>query len=158
MEPIVFKPSQMSEIKVYFMILALFVGLWVIKLKHPEWVPDQFQYLLLLPLFVGLHKWFSVYTVSYTLTEDVILLEQGIFNKTIDEVKLFRVVDTKLIFPAELRLFGLGHLIVLSRDQSDPELHIKGVKDPKMLQRILSQRVDLARKKQNIKGLEILDG
>lgn len=157
-QEVVFKPSQLAELKTYVGVVGLFIGVWWVKQTHPEWVPEHLQYILLLPLFIGLHRYFKLITVTYTLTDDLLLLEQGILTKSVDELKLFRVVDTKLVFPAETRFFGLGNVVVMSRDQSDPELQIRGIRDPRTVQRLISERVDRARKGQNVRALEVIDG
>ena len=63
----------------------------------------------------------------YLITNQHIRLERGIFTRHIDNLELARVKDVRLVQPFVLRLFGGGHLMIISTDPTTPYLRVEGV-------------------------------
>ena len=67
--------------------------------------------------------WFIVTYLSrlstrYTLTEERLIVTKGLLSKSIEEVELFRIKDTKVSQSFLDRLVGIGHIEVTSSDNT----------------------------------------
>lgn len=69
--------------------------------------------LLFLPLVI-----LSRRCTKYTLTDQRIIVERGILSKTIDDVELYRIKDTKLEQGLIDRMLGIGSVQVNTADLS----------------------------------------
>lgn len=69
--------------------------------------------LFLIP-FIYLSRIYS----RYTLTDERLIISKGILSKTIDEIELFRIKDTKVQQTMFQRIIGYGTVTVISTDKS----------------------------------------
>lgn len=92
----------------------------------------------------------------YALTEDKLLIEKGILNKTQEEVRLYRIMDLTLNRSLEERIFGLGTIHCCSGDKSTPEFDILRIKDSERVKDLLSETVENCRKKNRIGTREFI--
>ncbi len=74
---------------------------------------------ILYPVFVYTLR---LMVTSYRLTTQRLSVRSGIFLRTYDQVELFRVRDFIVDTPIYLAILGIGHVRVLSRDESLPML------------------------------------
>ncbi len=79
-----------------------------------------------LPLFVCLFPafWYTLGLIltSYKLTTQRLHVRTGILIRTYDQLELFRVRDFLIDAPLYMVILGLGHVRVISRDESLPLL------------------------------------
>ena len=75
--------------------------------------------LTLYPVFIYTLK---LVATSYRLTTQRLSVRSGLFLRTYDQVELFRVRDFIIDTPIYLAILGIGHVRVLSRDESLPML------------------------------------
>ena len=92
---------------------------------------------------------------KYTLTEDSLFIETGLFSKKEEEIRLYRMLDLTLNRSFGQRLFGLGTIHCCTADKTTPEIDIKRVKGSVLLKRKLSDLVEEARDKKRIYGREV---
>lgn len=74
--------------------------------------------LLLLPAVYLLFKWLTIRSTCLTLTDQRIIVSEGVFNKVTNETELYRVRDTTIEEPFFYRLFGLGTIVVYTTDEA----------------------------------------
>jgi uncharacterized membrane protein YdbT with pleckstrin-like domain len=74
--------------------------------------------LLLLPAVYLLYKWLTIRSTRLTLTDQRIIVSEGVFNKVTNETELYRVRDTTIEEPFFYRLFGLGTIVVYTTDEA----------------------------------------
>lgn len=91
--------------------------------------------LVLLPLFlVGgllwLRVWYLVASTRYRLTTQRLFVQTGLIAKHVEEVELFRVKDVTLSQGVLQRMLGVGNVVVLSSDDTAPQLVLAGIPDP----------------------------
>lgn len=94
---------------------------------------------------------------KYSLTEDKLTIERGIFNRIEEEIRLYRILDFTLKRSFGERLFGLGTIHCCSADKSTPEFDIARVKDSQKVKNIISDAVEKARAKNKVISREYLD-
>ena len=52
---------------------------------------------LVAPLFIILWRWLVTKNIKYELTNERIITRLGVFNKTVDDLELYRVKDIKIM-------------------------------------------------------------
>lgn len=82
-----------------------------------------------------------VKSVRYRITNYRIDFERGIFGKKIDTLELWHVEDIRFDQSFLDRIFGVGNLMVVSADETTPQLWMHGLPNPRPLFETLKQRV-----------------
>lgn len=72
-------------------------------------------------------------TTKYRLTNQRLVVEQGILSRTLDEVDLRTVDDSGFSQSPLERLQGIGTVWVVSSDRLTPRLTLRGIPDPRSL-------------------------
>jgi len=90
----------------------------------------------------------------YTLYEDLLIIDRGILFHRRDEIRLYRVLDLKMICGPFQRLFGVGTVILLTGDAATPRFMLQDVLQPDRLLRKLSDLTEIERKKARVGVLE----
>lgn len=78
-------------------------------------------------LFLGLP--FTL--TKYTITDEILTVNQGFFDTTEDDCYLYKVQDVKLSRTIRERIFGLGTIICYTGDNTDPELVLEHIRHSK---------------------------
>src|SRR4051794_23889719 len=102
------------------------------------WVSALFVVAGLIMLFI---PYLIVKSVRYRITNYRIDFERGIFGKKIDTLELWHVEDIRFDQSFVDRLMGVGNLLVVSSDETTPQLHMHGLPNPRPLFETLKQRV-----------------
>jgi len=76
---------------------------------------------------------FRLRTTHYRLTNQRLIVEQGILNRTLDEVDLRTVDDSGFSQSPLERLQGIGTVWIIASDRSTPRLTLRGIPDPRAL-------------------------
>lgn len=92
---------------------------------------------------------------KYSIHENRLLYEKGLFNTTEEEMLLYRILDVKLSRSFGEKLFGVGTIVLFTADRTNPELHLLHVKNPKAVRDLISRMVEAERSKLNIRGKEL---
>lgn len=93
--------------------------------------------------FLGLPFTFTVYTVS----EDLITVQEGFFNRKENDCYMYKVQDVELIRSLGERIFGLGTVKCYTGDTTDKELVISHVKNAKAIKDFILEVSEEARMK-----------
>ena len=95
---------------------------------------------------------------KYSLTEDRIFRETGVFTLVEEEVLLYRVRDITLKRTLGQRLFGVGTICLQSSDATCPHLDLVNVKHPKDVKEQIFRQVEEAKAARRMRATELLDG
>jgi uncharacterized membrane protein YdbT with pleckstrin-like domain len=93
---------------------------------------------------------------KYKLTPTRLILEQGLFVSSEEEVKLYRITDISMTQNLIGKINKTGSLTILSNDSSCPTLLIKNIKNPRAVKEALSKAIDDARSQKGIKMSEVI--
>ncbi len=93
---------------------------------------------------------------KYSLSEDRLFCETGLFNLKSDEVLLYRVRDLQLNMSLGQRIFGVGTVCVVSSDKSIPHLDLKNVKRPREVKELIHRHVEEAKDKRRMRTTELV--
>jgi membrane protein YdbS with pleckstrin-like domain len=100
--------------------------------------------------------WKAVVLVSvrYEVTPDRIEWSRGVFDRKVDNLDMFRVVDLKLRRSLSDCLFGLGTVQLTAKDDSTPHFDFVKVRGSRRLYDLLKEAALNADKNQNVVHVE----
>jgi uncharacterized membrane protein YdbT with pleckstrin-like domain len=99
-------------------------------------------------------KIISLKSVGYEVTPDRIEWSRGVFDRQVDNIDMFRVVDLKLRRSLLECLLGIGTVILITSDESDPEFEFLKVGRCRYLYDTLKEAGLNADKKRNVIHVE----
>ena len=102
-----FVTSSTKWTVIFFVVLALFPAAWI-----------------------GARMLLRRLSVRYRLTNQRFFRERGLLTHTFDELELIRVDDVEITQTLFERLCGVGTVIIVSTDATEPRLCIEGIHDP----------------------------
>jgi len=115
--------------------------------------------LLLTGLALGLiaWRWLQNMGARYDLTEERLIVRRGIFNKSLDEVELYRVKDIRLDFSLINQLAGLGTICIVSSDETTrgTPFVLRDVTQAERRRERLRELVDKARQKRRVREIDM---
>ena len=95
---------------------------------------------------------------KYTLTEERLFIQTGLFTTVEDEVRLYRILDVKLTRTLGQKIFGVGSIHVCSADKSMADLEITSVKNSADVKEKLSELVEKNRIEKRVMNREAMFG
>jgi membrane protein YdbS with pleckstrin-like domain len=126
-------------------------------LSNPRHFPIWWVTLAL--VVAGLVMWFIpvliVKSVRYRISNYRIDFERGIFGKKIDTLELWHVEDIRFDQSFLDRLLGVGNLMVVSSDETTPQLRMVGLPNPRPLFETLKQRVIAVKRQRGVVKMDI---
>ena len=128
-------PSQVLNLPVYTVCALLF---W-----------------LVVPIFIAIWKWLVLRNIRYELTTERLKIRQGVFNKSLDEIELYRVRDYRLEQPFWLRLFSLGNIGMGTNDASNPYVVLRAVRESEHVYEKIRKHVEECRVKKRVLPLDL---
>jgi uncharacterized membrane protein YdbT with pleckstrin-like domain len=87
--------------------------------------------LALVQLIAFLIAWLHLRSTMYTITNQRVLTERGIFAKTVDEIDLRYVEDSSFTQSFVHRLLGIGDVTIMSSDKTTPRYLLRAIHDPR---------------------------
>lgn len=104
--------------------------------------------LLLIPVGVAAQAFIQLKYTLYTVTARRIQVERGWLSKKVDQIDFLRVRDVELRQGIVERLLGIGNIIVIARDATDPVFSLRGMHEPRALyDRIQQEALDAIRQR-----------
>lgn len=103
-------------------------------------------------LFFGLPWTFT----KYTITEEIITMNQGLISTRENDCYLYKVQDVELMASLWERIFKLGTIICYTGDTTNPKLYIEHVRNAKAIKNfILAASEEARRKRRTMNTLSI---
>ncbi len=110
--------------------------------------------LMALAVLVLIYKIIKIKCVRYRVTPDRVEWSRGIFETRIDNIDMFRIVDLRLYQSFSDRLVGIGTVILITSDKTDPEFRFEKVHKPRRLYDIIKKTSLTADSKRGVIHLE----
>lgn len=92
----------------------------------------------------------KINSTKYKITNQRIIVESGLIGKRQEEVELGRVKDYKVNQTLTEKLQNIGSIIVISTDESTPEMKLDGIESPMAVKEIIRNAVREYRSRLNI--------
>lgn len=106
-------------------------------------------------LFLGLPFTFTVYTIK----EDMITIDSGLFNRVENDCYMYKVQDVEHTATLIERIFGLGTVICYTGDTTHSKLILEHIKMSKDIKNFILEASEKARiKRRTINTLDIGNG
>jgi uncharacterized membrane protein YdbT with pleckstrin-like domain len=137
-------PSQIVNLKHFILAALLAVGIIVLAIVTETPVVLA---TLVLPLFYAWWKWMLVKSIKLTITDQRLIVSQGIFSKATNETELYRVRDTSIEEPFFYRMFGVGNVIIYSTDEAEGQLHFNAYSKPHWIKDQIRNNAEICRQK-----------
>ena len=143
---------------------ALFIGFLVLAggITGYFLTPPPYNWILLGLAGLALIYMIGVISVvkatQYEITTERIRLRTGIFTKRTEEVELYRALDTSLIEPLSLRMFGLGTIEVRTADASQPKVWLEAIHRARTVREDLRKHIEECRDRKRVRMTEFDDG
>jgi len=127
-------PSQMGNLGIYILC-----GLTV-------WA--------VIPLFIAFWYWLRTVNERYIISTERVRMSQGVFNRTTDEVELYRVRDVSLNQPLWQRLFSLANLTLITTDSSTPTVTLRAIANADDLWDQIRRHAEICRRQKGISEVD----
>lgn len=88
-------------------------------------------------------------TLYYKITDERILISEGLLGKATENIELIRIQDIAHKQSFGERLLNVGDIIIKSHDTSHPSFLLRNIRNPQDVHEILRKAVLEARKKHN---------
>jgi uncharacterized membrane protein YdbT with pleckstrin-like domain len=111
--------------------------------------------ILVIPIPWAIWAWLKVKSRVYTLTDERLLIEDGIFTKTHDTLELYRVRDMQVVEPFWARMFGLQNIHLLATDLTTESIVLDHIPSSLNLRDKLRQQVEECRRKKGVREVGI---
>ena len=98
--------------------------------------------------------WFPWSFTKYYIENERLMIEAGLLKTTLDETLLYRIVDVTMVQTLTGKIFGTGDLIVKTKVDSNPQIVLKNISEPKKVRSLLSELVEDSRQRKNVVGRE----
>ncbi len=118
------------------------------------WLDAGAMALALLAAITLAWKAISLKSIHYEVTPDRIEWARGVFDRHVDNIDMFRVVDLKLRRSLLECLLGIGTVILITSDESDPEFEFVKVNHCRSLYDTLKEAGLSADRKRNVIHVE----
>lgn len=118
----------------------------------------MFISVILIPLGIIIAGWYYLVAknIRYEVTTERLKVFGGVLNRTANDIELYRVKDMRLYAPWYLRFFGLGNIIILTSDLSNPHIVIKAIPNAIDVREILRNLTEERRKSRGIASLDVI--
>lgn len=100
--------------------------------------------------FMAYYRFVFLRGMEYTITDQQLVFERGVFTRSRDYIELYRVVDYDERSSFMQQIVGLKTISVHSGDRTTPKLDILGVRESDDIVGILRERVSFNRSRMNI--------
>lgn len=94
---------------------------------------------------------------KYTLMTKKLILTEGFFKTTENEILLYRVLDMSLSRNLIQKIFKLGTVTVYAQDKTNPTLEIKNIKHAREFRDSLADAVEKDRIRMKMRQSEFID-
>ncbi len=118
----------------------------------------MFLTVFLIPLSIFITVWYYLVAknLRYEITTERVKIYSGVLNKNANDVELYRVKDMRLFEPWYLRIFGFGHVIILTSDLSQPNIILRAIKNAPEVRELLRNLTEERRKTRGIASLDVI--
>lgn len=93
--------------------------------------------LLTVQVIALLVAWIRLRSTMYRVTNQRVLVEQGVFSKTVDEIDLRYVDDSTFTQTLAERILGIGSVTLVSSDKTSPRYALRSIKDPRGVRELI---------------------
>ncbi|HOK66927.1 MAG TPA: PH domain-containing protein [Anaerohalosphaeraceae bacterium] len=110
--------------------------------------------ILLVAVMRAAYRVLYLKSIFYQISPDRIEWNRGIFNRKVDNIDMFRVIDIKLRRSLMDCLLGIGKITLMTRDETDPVFEFEKIRRPREVYDYIKAASLAADRKQGVVHLE----
>lgn len=129
------RPSQLTNLGTY-----IFCGL---------------TFWLVVPIFVALVAYLKTRCTRFVLTTHRLKTRRGVLSPVEDEIELYRVKDSRVIWPLPERFFSLGTVELATSDDSHPLLPMPGLRAADRVRAVIRDTVEQRRQERGVREVDV---
>ncbi|WP_025561105.1 PH domain-containing protein [Sphingomonas sp. UNC305MFCol5.2] len=143
---------------ILLMLVGLVGSIWALAQRPVAAWAWLFPILLVAGLLLLFARWIQNLSTTYEVTEDRLILHQGILIKSIDEIELYRVKDVRIDFTIINQTADLGTISITSSDETtrDGPLIIRDVERARARREELRSLVNTARRNRGVREIDMV--
>jgi len=84
--------------------------------------------------------WLKLRSTMYVVTNQRVMIEQGILSKSVNEIDLRYVDDSQFFQGLPDRILGIGNVTLISTDKNTPTYMLRSVRDPRAVRELIRSR------------------
>lgn len=111
--------------------------------------------ILLVPLPFALWNWLVIRNTRYVLTDQRLKIARGVFSRTVEDIELYRIKDTRLTQTFLQRLVKLGDVALGTSDASSPTVRLASLPDAESVRDTLRGLVEARRDAKGVRELDV---
>ena len=146
-------PSQIVNVPAFAASAVIATIFFVVGPRFPE-IQNYILLGAVIPALWAGWKWLTVRCHRFEISTERLKMYQGVLNRSVDEIELYRVKDTQIQQPILYRIFGLGHVILETSDRSHPKATLNAIKAPREVGEILRREVEALREKKRVREVD----
>ena len=81
--------------------------------------------------------WLKLRSTLYIVTNQRVMIEEGIFTKTVNEIDLRYVDDSQFFQGLTDRMLGIGNVTLHSSDANTPNYMLRSIRDPRSVRELI---------------------
>ena len=137
-------PSQIRNLQAYTICLVLIAAIIIAAILAEN---NLILIALVIPVVYAFWKWLEIKTTKLTITDERLIVSEGVLNKTTNETELYRVRDTTIEEPFFYRIFGLGNIIVFTTDEASATHRFTAYRKPHWVKDQIRNYSEICRQK-----------
>jgi uncharacterized membrane protein YdbT with pleckstrin-like domain len=137
-------PSQLLNLKAFTLSI---IGIAAIVTAAIYADNDMILVLLVIPVGYALWKWLVIKNTKLKITDQRIILREGVLNKRTNETELYRVRDSTIEEPFFYRMFGCGNIFIFTTDEAENKIKLTAYKKPHWLKDQVRNYAEICRQK-----------
>lgn len=111
--------------------------------------------ILILPLPLAIWNWIVIRNTRYVLTNERLKIARGVFNRTIEDIELYRIKDTRLTQTFLQRMVKLGDVELGTSDASSSTVRLASLPDAEAVRDTLRGLVEARRDAKGVRELDV---
>lgn len=102
--------------------------------------------------------WFPWSFTRYSIENGRLVLRSGLFNSSVEETLLYRIIDISMRQTLLGKIFRTGDVIIKAKVDITPEIILKNISNPDEVRCLISEVVENSRRNQKVVGKEFYGG
>jgi len=111
--------------------------------------------ILIVPLPFAIWNWVVIRNTRYVLTNERLKIARGVFNRTIEDIELYRIKDTRLTQTFLQRMVKLGDVELGTSDASSSTVRLASLPDAEAVRDTLRGLVEARRDAKGVRELDV---
>ncbi|RZA29654.1 MAG: PH domain-containing protein [Lysobacteraceae bacterium] len=111
--------------------------------------------LLVVPIPFALWRWLVVRNQRYVLTDQRLKSSRGVFNRTTDDLELYRIKDTRFAQSVWQRMVGIGDIELSTSDATTPLVRLAHIRQADAVRDTLRGLVEKRRDAKRVRELDL---